>query len=186
MATELASIVQSAHIKDEPSIEHDIAPPTAADDKYPAEILSPQQSRDADLSDTASETSATSTIPSDIIRPLPRRRPGPQHMPLPDLRFEQTYLASIKSAETTAQVVYITVRDQVLLPLIQGIGYHMLISGWRYMNRGTQFTGQSMGARLRKWWWEVNNWKIPATKSEAKAADVKDFYVGRFGSSMGD
>lgn len=54
------------------------------------------------------------------------------------------------------------------------------------MNRGTKFTGQTLGARVRNWWWKVNNWKIPAAEKDSRAAEVKDFYVGRFGSSMGD
>lgn len=188
MATELASIVQSAHIVHEPSVEHDINPSTAASKKYPADLVSPSHDEDVDddqLSDTSSHTSSTSTIPSDIIRPRPRVPPGRQHLPLPDLRFEQTYLASLKNADTNWKVIYITVRDQVLLPMAQGIGYHMIVSGWRYWNRGSQFTGQTLGARVRKWWWGVNGWKIPET-SQTKAKEVKDFYVNKFGSSMGD
>ena len=53
------------------------------------------------------------------------------------------------------------------------------------MNRGTKFTGQTLGARVRNWWWRVNNWKIPEARN-VKAEEVKDFYVGQFGSSMGD
>lgn len=33
--------------------------------------------------------------------------------PLPDLRFEQSYLASIKDAKDWKVVSYITIRDQV-------------------------------------------------------------------------
>lgn len=187
MATELASVVQSAHIVHEPSVEHDVNPSTAASEKFPADLITPSHHDDIDedLSDTSSRTSSTSTLPSDIIRPRPRAPPGRHHLPLPDLRFEQTYLASLKNADTNWKVIYITVRDQVLLPLVQGVGYHLLISGWRYWNRGSQFTGQSIGARVRKWWWGVNGWKIP-DDSKAKAKEVKDFYVGKFGSSMGD
>lgn len=170
-------------------MEHDVNPSTAAEGKIPAKIITPS-SRDEDvdddrLSDISSQTSSTSTLPSDIIRPRPRVPPGRHHLPLPDLRFEQTYLASLKNADTTWKVIYITVRDQVLLPLAQGVGYHLLISGWRYWNRGSKFTGQTLGARVRKWWWEVNGWKIPED-SHTKAREVKDFYVGKFGSSMGD
>lgn len=156
MASELASVIQSAHIEHNPSVAHDVNPSTAASEKTPGEILSGSHrhdDHDLDLDDSSSHTSDTSTIPSDIIRPRPRQSPGQQRLPLPDLRFEQTYLASLKNADTTGKVVYITIRDQVLMPLVQGIGYHLLISGWRYMNRGTKFTGQTLGARVRKWWW---------------------------------
>ncbi|KAK5945435.1 hypothetical protein PMZ80_002640 [Knufia obscura] len=184
MATELASALQSAHIEHNPSVAHDVNPSTAASEKIPAEIVSEDHEHD-DLDDTSSHTSDTSTIPSDIIRPRPRQPPGRQRMPLPDLRFEQTYLASIKNADTTGKVIYITIRDQVLMPLVQGVGYHLLISGWRYLNRGTKFSGQTVGARVRKWWWGVNNWKLPS-ESERKAESAKEYFVGTFGSAQGD
>lgn len=192
MAAELASIVQSAHIKHQPSVEHDVNPSMAADEKIPASIVSPQQLRsdDEDIEEDVdhSDASSTSTLPSDIIRPLPRRPPTRHgHLPLPDLRFEQTYLASLKNADTYGKIAYITIRDQVLLPLAQGIGYHMIIMGWRYFNRGSKFAGETLGAKVRKWWWGVNGWKIPnAEARDPRVKDVKDFYVGRFGTSMGD
>jgi len=37
-----------------------------------------------------------------------------------------------------------------------------VLSGWRHWNRNAQFSGQSVGSRIRRWWWEVNNWEIPA------------------------
>lgn len=36
-----------------------------------------------------------------------------------------------------------------------------MLSGWRHWNKGAAFRGQSFGARVRKWWWKVNNWEIP-------------------------
>ena len=154
-ATELASAVQSASIKRHPSPHHDINPSTAASKKVPADVVSP------DLSDV--EDDDDDTIPSDILRPRPRQKSFP---PLPDFRFEQSYLASIKNAKTNTQVILITVRDQVFLPLAQGVLWNMAMFGWRYWNRGSKFSGQTLGARVRKWWWDVNNWKLPeeATK----------------------
>jgi hypothetical protein len=49
-------------------------------------------------------------IPYSVLNP-PRRKPA--FPPLPDLRFEQSYLASIRGASNWKQVGYITVRDQV-------------------------------------------------------------------------
>ena len=45
-----------------------------------------------------------------------------------------------------------------------------------------------MGAKVRKWWWGVNNWKIPEKKEAARQETQKmeDFFVDRFGSSLGD
>lgn len=48
-----------------------------------------------------------------------------------------------------------------MLPLVQGMLWTLVLSGWRHWNKGAAFTGQSFGARVRKWWWTVNNWEIP-------------------------
>lgn len=47
-----------------------------------------------------------------MLKPTPRR---PSFGPLPDLRFEQSYLASIAGADSRWKVLYITARDQVRL-----------------------------------------------------------------------
>lgn len=44
----------------------------------------------------------------------------------------------------------------------------LLLSGWRHFNRSTKFSGHGAGARLRRWWWGVNNWKLPETKSRLR------------------
>lgn len=180
-ATELASAIQSASIKHHPDPEHDINPSTAASKKIPAEIetISPLHSRSNSL---ASE----STLPSDIVRPRPRTRSLP---PIPDFRFEQSYLASLKNADTNWKVAFITIRDQMVLPLVQGVVWNLVQFGWRHWHGASKFQGQSLGARVRKWWWGVNNWKIPAAKKESDRQvlqRVEDFFVDRFGSSLGD
>lgn len=146
-AMELASALQSVSIKRDPSPHHDINPSTAASKKIPATVHSPTRS-----------LSSSSSIRSDVIRPRPRRKSLP---PIPDFRFEQSYLASIKSADTWWQVAYITTRDQVLLPLTQGIVWNMAQIGWRFWNQGAKLGGNGVGARIRSWWWDVNNWKMP-------------------------
>ena len=47
------------------------------------------------------------------------------------------------------------------MPLIQGMAWSLIVAGWRYFNRGTKFSGQTVGAKIRRWWWGVNNWSIP-------------------------
>ncbi|KAK6368165.1 uncharacterized protein PV06_09542 [Exophiala oligosperma] len=187
-AAELASAIQSVSIKRHPSPEHDINPSTAASKKVPATLVesqsqSPPRSRSASLSTATSE----STIPSEIIRPRPRRKSFP---PIPDFRFEQSYLASIKNADTPLTVAVITIRDQVLLPLFQGVAWNLIMFGWRHWNRGTKFQGQTLGAKVRKWWWGVNNWKIPAERNATRDAKVvkqaEEFFVDRFGTALGD
>ncbi|RAO70873.1 uncharacterized protein BHQ10_006885 [Talaromyces amestolkiae] len=168
----IAETIQSASIKRHPSPRHDINPSTAASEKVPYE--------EADPSDAASITSDILDQP--VLRPVARRRDLP---PLPDLRFEQSYLASLRGADTWQRVAWITVRDQVLLPLIQGTFWTLGLEGWRFWNRNAQYHGNSLGTRLRRWWYSVNNWPIPPPrlKSDKKFAErVQDFYTAQFSS----
>lgn len=177
LAAELTSTIQAAHIERHPSPTHDVNPSTAASTLIPADVHSP------DLSDAEDDDS---TIPSDIVQPLPRSR-RKSFPPLPDMRFEQSYLASIKNAETKTQVAIITIRDQILFPLLQGVLWNVMLAGWRHFNRGAKFQGETIGAKVRKWWWGVNNWKVPRMGGKAEfAKGAEDFYVDRFGSSLGD
>lgn len=105
-----AETIQTAHIRHNPD-RRDIAPSTAADTKEPmifdrsTDILSELDDVDED------------EIPLSVLRPLPRDSAfpgrGPPKMPLPDLRFEQSYLKSIEGANTWQMVAYITLKDQV-------------------------------------------------------------------------
>ena len=185
-AAELASTLQFASIKRDPSPHHDINPSTAASAKAPATatVHSPSASL---------KSVTTSCIPSDIVddfSPPPRRSTFP---PLPDLRFEQSYLASIKNADTWAKVTYITIRDQVMMPLVQGIGWNLALYGWRYWNRGAKFSGQTLGSRVRRWWWDVNHWELPKGELPKEAnmtvanelEDVRYSPMGAFWQFMG-
>lgn len=51
-------------------------------------------------------------------------------------------------------------RDQVVMPLVQGLLWALVVQGWRFWNRGVKLKGQGVGARVRRWWWGVNGWKI--------------------------
>lgn len=100
-ALQIPEVIQSSTIRRNPSPRHDLNPATAASEKQPV---------------TTGPASDAGSIPSDIvdpsrvIRPVRRRQTLP---PMPDLRFEQSYLASIKDADTWGRVAWITVRDQV-------------------------------------------------------------------------
>lgn len=186
--TELASTLQSTSIKRHPSPHHDVNPSTAISTKAlgTATVHSPSSS-------LKSATTSSDRIPSDIADEVslkPRRSTLP---PLPDLRFEQSYLASIKNADTWGKVAYITIRDQVMMPLTQGIVWNLLLFGWRNWNRGAKFSGQTLGSRVRRWWWGVNNWELPKADllKETKrtlAGEVKDVRhstTGAFWDFMG-
>ncbi|KAI3337133.1 DUF1770-domain-containing protein [Xylariaceae sp. AK1471] len=166
--TQIAELVQTAHIKRDPSPRHDLNPSTAASAKEPV-YLSPSSSplrrprannRHDDLDDIDDEDIPISVL----VRPreAPRRRRAQPLPPMPDLRFEQSYLHSIAGAETWWRVAWITVRDQIMMPLAQGVLYNLAIVGWQHWNRNAQISGSSAGARLRRWWYGVNNWPLPA------------------------
>ncbi|KAI9721511.1 MAG: hypothetical protein M1812_002273 [Candelaria pacifica] len=149
---QIAETIQTASINRAPSPSHDLNPSTAASSKQPVTVSRPSISSSNEEDDE---------IPYSTIKPVRRKANLP---PLPDLRFEQSYLASIRQAEEGGEwgkVGWITVRDQVFLPLIQGTLWTLALSGWRFWNRSARFSGKSAGSRIRRWWWEVNNWKIP-------------------------
>ena len=160
---EVASTIQSASIEPNPAPKHDVNPSTAASGKEPVTVASPP------LSDIDSDE-----VPLSVLRPAPR----PHHLPpLPDLRFEQSYLKSIDKAQSAWGVAYITLRDQLLLPLLQGTLWTLLLTGWRFWNRESQLAGQSVGARIRRWWWSVNDWNLPSLRRPDIAADLKDVSI---------
>ena len=96
-AIDIASTLQFASIKRNPSPAHDINPSTAASIKRP-------------VSPTTSISSNAESIPESALKPAPRRANLP---PLPDLRFEQSYLASLQGVESKRTIAWITMRDQV-------------------------------------------------------------------------
>ena len=121
-AIELASTIQSASINRAPSPTHDINPSTAASQKIPVSASEPSLSQYLyDTSDAGDleevledgiEVDDEDGIPEEVLRPLPRRK---SFGPLPDLRFEQSYLRSIEGCESNYGVAAVTIRDQVCL-----------------------------------------------------------------------
>lgn len=124
---QLAETIQTAHLKRDPSPEHDLNPSTAASKKEPVnlEAVFPDDGGidDDDLAAAADHGGGEEEQDGDVddetedeslyrsrITPRPRR----QHLPpMPDLRFEQSYLWSIRNADTWWKVGWITARDQV-------------------------------------------------------------------------
>lgn len=107
-AIQVAETIQTAHINRRPSIKHDAAPATAADKKETVELDDNAPPSEDVLSDVADIES--DEVPVSVLRPTPRTAQMP---PLPDLRFEQSYLASVKDCQGWQGVAYITARDQV-------------------------------------------------------------------------
>jgi hypothetical protein len=153
---EIASTIQSASINRHPSPAHDANPSTTASTKEPVYVSTRRPSTQSSVD--------TDVVPLSAIRPAPRTSTLP---PLPDLRFEQSYLKSLEGAQGWIGIGWITTRDQILLPLVQGLLWTLILSGWRHWNRRSKLSGNSAGARVRRWWWNVNNWDLPG-KHEAK------------------
>jgi hypothetical protein len=53
---------------------------------------------------------------------------------------------------------------QVIMCFAQGVMWTLILNGWRHWNRSAKFSGRSVGARIRRWWWGVNKWTIPTEK----------------------
>lgn len=105
-ALQIPEVIQSSTVRRNPSPEHDLNPATTASEKQPV-VAGPASDAGSISSDIVDS--------SRMIRPVRRRQTLP---PMPDLRFEQSYLASIKDADTWGRVAWITIRDQVRLPSI--------------------------------------------------------------------
>ncbi|KAI1492044.1 hypothetical protein F5X96DRAFT_628561 [Biscogniauxia mediterranea] len=180
----VASTLQSAHINREPSPAHDLNPSTAASTRRPvkhrrggsASLYADPSDDDleADLDYGDEDEGDDVDIPLSVLR-RPRDHQHQRHRgsrgsfpPMPDLRFEQSYLHSIRGADTWWKVVWVTVRDQVMMPFAQGILYNLAICGFQHWNRNAQLSGNSAGARIRRWWYGVNKWTLPE-KARAKA-----------------
>jgi hypothetical protein len=100
---EIASAIQSASIERHPSPRHDLNPSTAASAKEPVGLE--HNAEDIDDLDVDEDE-----VPVSVLRPLPRRHTMP---PLPDMRFEQSYLKSIEKSEGWMGIMWITFTDQV-------------------------------------------------------------------------
>lgn len=104
----IAEAIQTAHIKRHPSPQHDLGRSATA----AAFREEPVRLEDVDMveSDVGEDEDEDEDIPLSVLRPKPRSHPLP---PMPDLRFEQSYLRSIAAADTWWRVAWITARDQV-------------------------------------------------------------------------
>ncbi|KAK5009788.1 hypothetical protein LTR28_013402 [Elasticomyces elasticus] len=108
-AIQLAETIQTASINRAPSPTHDLNPSTTVSYKQPVQFRSPSASVASDEAvEVAGDGVEEDEIPLSVLRPTPRRNQLP---PLPDLRFEQSYLRSIEKAESSWAVAYITIKD---------------------------------------------------------------------------
>jgi hypothetical protein len=112
---EIAETIQTASISRAPSPLHDLNPSTAASQKEPVTLTpghpaSESSEKFSDDEEDVIDQEDEDDIPYSVLDPIPRRQ---SFAPMPDLRFEQSYLASIAAADTKWKVLGITLRDQV-------------------------------------------------------------------------
>lgn len=114
---QIAETLQTAHLKRDPSPQHDLNPSTAADRREPVELEPVFTDEGIDVEEDEDgeeeEDYEDSELYRSRIKPRPRRHHQQPLPPMPDLRFEQSYLHSIRNADTWWKVGWITVRDQV-------------------------------------------------------------------------
>jgi hypothetical protein len=108
---QVGETLQTLSINRSPSPAHDINPSTAASEKIPVKV-----SRQASDIDSYSSSILGSDIDEEEYMAVHPTRDRASLPPLPDLRFEQSYLASIRGADTYGKIAYITIRDQVCFP----------------------------------------------------------------------
>lgn len=184
LALGVAETLQTSHINPHPDPAYDANPSTAASKKVPVRFRA-HAAGDERASPSSEPPNSSDEISIDILEPQPR---NPAMPPLPDLRFEQSYLARIKpfaDAGDYRMVAFYTVWDNVVLPLTQGLIWRLAVFGWRAFNTGTHFKGRGTGARLRRWWWGVNGWSMPAN-GKTTSDDVAEFVVNKFGNAGAD
>lgn len=107
---QIAETIQTMSINRNPSPTHDINPSTAASEKIPIDL-----ERRSSIDSYGSSVLGSEFGDDDnyyAVRPKPARRRA-SLPPLPDLRFEQSYLRSIENADTYGKIAFITLRDQV-------------------------------------------------------------------------
>lgn len=55
----------------------------------------------------------------------------------------------------------------MMMPLMQGVLYNLAVCGWQHWNKNARIHGNSVGAKMRRWWYGVNKWAIPPEKRRA-------------------
>ena len=176
------TVLQDSHIIHHPSPSRDIAPSTSAD-RAPVSIvrdaLPPIQfsSSRADLhrlsqhhheqeeddDETVSEVSL-----EDSPHPTSERKPRrPNLPPIPDLRFEQSYLKQLEAAKgSVLWMIIITIREQVLFPGIQGFLWALGMAGIRTLRTRQAENGREWGGWIRDYFGRLGKTDTTMTMGE--------------------
>ncbi len=160
--TQVAEVIQTAHINRAPSPRHDLNPSTAASTREPVYLsLTPEEQphprRELDDDDDDDDDEEDEEIPlSVLVRPraAARRPRAASFPPMPDLRFEQSYLRSIAGAETWGRVAWITVRDQVCASIVLRSSVVSFLPVWCRLPRGRGGFGSSRALSFERVAWK--------------------------------
>lgn len=158
--------VQDSHITHQPSLSRDSVP-SASGDRAPASIVrdalpsiqfssshpdlhrltQQHHEEDTDVDDTDTEiTLETSPHPLS-----PRKSQRSKLPPLPDLRFEQSYLKQLEGANGSIMwMIIITIREQILFPGLQGFLWALGMAGLRSLRAAQAENGRVWGGWLRE------------------------------------
>ena len=130
---EAAKSIQDVHINQSPELE-DITP---AVDASAHELLNNEV------------TEPSRSTPSAHHR---RRHHGPALPPIPDLRFEPSYLAGLTRAQGSwNKAAWLTIRDQVIYPGLQGFGVALATIAFRSLILRQKESGTAWGLYIRDW-----------------------------------
>lgn len=157
--------VQDSHIIHHPLPSRDIAPSTSAD-RAPVSIvrdaLPPIQfsSSRAELhclsqhhheqGEDDDETVSEVSLEDSPHPPSERKHRRPILPPIPDLRFEQSYLKQLEAAKgSVLWIIIITIREQVLFPGIQGFLWALGMAGIRTLRTRQAENGREWGGWIR-------------------------------------
>lgn len=84
-------------------------------------------------------------------------KPVSAAQPLPDLRFEESYLRAVSAAKGNWwKIAYITVRDQVFMPLVQGTIWSFLLLSASSLRAASGGSGRYYGSGVVRWWRSIN------------------------------
>lgn len=59
---------------------------------------------------------------------------------------------------------------KIIFPFLQGTIWTLALIGWRHWNRSASLSGQTLGSRIRRWWYGVNNWRLPPISTSQQHA----------------
>lgn len=81
----------------------------------------------------------------------------PAAPPVPDLRFEESYLRAISAAKGNWwKIAFITARDQIFMPLVQGTIWSFLLLSAATLRTNSSNNGRYFGSGLVRWWQSIN------------------------------